>query len=113
QILPAAFEYRKFLAESAAALKTVDVVCEPEVEILQQLAPLVATLQKEYRVLVDVTAQIVADGETGEANAHAQAAYDQLVPVIARVRDAADALEATVADKFWPLPKYTELLLTI
>ncbi|PIA15756.1 glutamine synthetase/guanido kinase [Coemansia reversa NRRL 1564] len=113
QILPAAFEYRKSLAESAAALKTVAVDCDPEVEILEQLAPLVATLQKEYRVLVDVTAHIVADGESGEANAHAQAAYDQLVPVIARVRDAADELEATVADKYWPLPKYTELLLTI
>ncbi|KAJ2079410.1 hypothetical protein H4R24_003802 [Coemansia sp. RSA 988] len=113
QILPAAIEYRKFLAESAAALKTVGVLSEPEVEILEQLAPLVVTLQKEYRVLVDVTAQTVADGETGEANAHAQAAYDHLAPAIARVRDAADALEDTVADKFWPLPKYTELLLTI
>ncbi|KAJ2450294.1 hypothetical protein EV183_004388 [Coemansia sp. RSA 2336] len=112
QILPAALEYRKSLAESAAALKAVGVEAGPEVDVLNELAPLVALLQSEYKKLDKAVAKLV-DEETEDSNAHAQAAYDSVAPAIASVREAADALEAAVADKFWPLPKYTELLLTI
>ncbi|KAJ1784788.1 hypothetical protein LPJ77_001047 [Coemansia sp. RSA 2523] len=112
QILPAAFEYRKTLAESAAALKVVGVEAEPEVRILNELTPQVVTLQNRYESLAKAVAKLI-DEESEDSNKHAQAAYDNVAPVIAAVRDAADALETSVADKFWPLPKYTELLLTI
>ncbi|KAJ2357224.1 hypothetical protein GGF43_001597, partial [Coemansia sp. RSA 2618] len=112
QILPAAFEYRKSLAESAAALKAVGVEASPEISILSDLTPEVVTLQKEFAKL-DAAVRKLVDEEGDDSNAHAQAAYDTVAPVIASVRDAADALETSVADKYWPLPKYTELLLTI
>ncbi|KAJ1865327.1 hypothetical protein LPJ73_000031 [Coemansia sp. RSA 2703] len=112
QILPAAFEYRKSLAETAANLKTVGVEAAPEVDTLNELTPLVAALQAEYRKLADAVGSCV-EHASDDSNAHAMAAYTDVVPLIASVRNAADALEATVADKFWPLPKYTELLLTI
>ncbi|KAJ1946095.1 hypothetical protein FBU59_002119, partial [Linderina macrospora] len=112
QVLPAAFEYRKTLAESAAALVTAGVSTAPEVEALEEMAPLVAALQAEYKKLSAVIAEFCA-AHTEDANEHAQIAYEKVVPVIASVREASDALEVVVADKYWPLPKYTELLLTV
>ncbi|KAJ1882276.1 hypothetical protein LPJ57_001040, partial [Coemansia sp. RSA 486] len=112
QILPAAFEYRKSLAEAAASLKTVGVEAAPEVDTLQELTPLVACLQTEYRKLIAAVDACV-EHPSEDSNAHAMAACKDVVPLIASVRNAADALEVAVADKFWPLPKYTELLLTI
>jgi glutamine synthetase len=35
---------------------------------------------------------------------------DSVIPAMDRVRVAADALEKVVADDFWPLPKYSEML---
>ncbi|KAJ2231414.1 hypothetical protein H4R99_000982 [Coemansia sp. RSA 1722] len=112
QILPAAFEYRKSLAEAAASLKAAGVEAAPEVDTLQELTPLVACLQTEYRKLIAAVDACV-EHPSEDSNAHAMAACKDVVPLIASVRNAADALEVAVADKFWPLPKYTELLLTI
>ncbi|KAJ2722347.1 hypothetical protein GGI07_003371 [Coemansia sp. Benny D115] len=111
-ILPAAFEYRKALAESAAALKAVGVEGSPEVETLNELTPLVGAVQKRFRSLCAALRQC-ASHESDDSNAHAMAAYTKIVPLISSTREAADALEVVVADKHWPLPKYTELLLTI
>ena len=35
---------------------------------------------------------------------------DEVVPAMAQVRAAADALEAVVPDELWPLPTYQEML---
>jgi glutamine synthetase len=40
----------------------------------------------------------------------AEAARDVLIPLMARVRTAADGLELLIDDVDWPLPKYNELL---
>jgi glutamine synthetase len=34
-----------------------------------------------------------------------------VVPAMAAVREVADELEGVVPDHFWPLPKYSEILL--
>ncbi|KAJ2335083.1 hypothetical protein GGI00_001544, partial [Coemansia sp. RSA 2681] len=112
QIVPAAFEYRKGLAEAAAALKAVGAEAGPEVDALNELAPLVATLQAQHRALAQAVQHAITH-HSDDANEHARLACETLVPAIASTREAADALEVVVADKYWPLPKYTELLLTI
>jgi len=40
----------------------------------------------------------------------AEHAQHELLPAMAAVRAAADALEAVVADDLWPLPTYQEML---
>ena len=40
----------------------------------------------------------------------ALAARDELIPLMARCREHADALELLTDDARWPLPKYNELL---
>jgi glutamine synthetase len=54
-------------------------------------------------------AQHAAHG-AGSVRAEAKAFRDQVIPAQDAVREAADGLEALVADDLWPLPKYRELL---
>ena len=46
----------------------------------------------------------------GSPLAEAEHAQDGLLPAMAAVRAAADALEDVVADDLWPLPTYQEML---
>ena len=50
-------------------------------------------------------------GDDGDTTAE-EAAYacGSLIPAMATVRAAADALESVVADDLWPLPTYQEML---
>src|SRR5262249_29375109 len=76
----------------------------------------VSTVEGEARGLVDEL--VTTLGELEEANAPndlegmdlALHARDRQVAVMAQVREAADKLEKIVADDFWPLPKYEEML---
>jgi glutamine synthetase len=77
----------------------------------------VSSLEGEVRELVD---ELVAGlGELKTANAYpedldgmdlALHARDSQLAAMASVREAADKLEKIVADDFWPLPKYEEML---
>ncbi len=88
---------------------------------LRQLALIaeagVSALEGETRELADEL--IAALGELKEANAYpgelegmdlAIHARDKQLAAMDRVRAAADDLEKVVADDFWPLPKYEEML---
>ncbi|WP_066594742.1 glutamine synthetase III [Cryobacterium arcticum] len=104
QILPAAVRYQTELAVNVGALSAAGVdadtapllaVTGPVGELRSALAGLKAAL----------------DAETGhEALAEAEHARDALLPAMAAVRTAADALEDLVADDLWPLPTYQEML---
>jgi glutamine synthetase len=77
----------------------------------------VSELGSKARALVDA---LVAELDgLSEANAYpdgveglelAEYARDSQLAAMARVREAADALERVVADDLWPLPKYSEIL---
>jgi len=41
---------------------------------------------------------------------HARYMHHRVLPAMEAVRVGADALEKIVADDFWPLPKYSEIL---
>ncbi len=88
---------------------------------LRQLALIgeagVSSLEGEVRELVDEL--VAALGELKSANAYpddleglelATYARDKQLAAMASVREAADKLERVVADDFWPLPKYEEML---
>ena len=54
------------------------------------------------------TAAAVHDFDTVEE--HMRYCVDTLRPLMEKVRSHADALETEVADEYWPLPKYREML---
>ena len=88
---------------------------------LRQLALIsdagVSALEGEVRELVDELVSTL--GELKSANAYpvdieglelAVYARDNQLAAMSKVREAADKLEKIVADDFWPLPKYEEML---
>jgi glutamine synthetase len=102
-ILPAAIRYQTELAQNVATLKAAGM--DPDVTLLQAVSTPIASLTT---ALADLRAGLGAHQESAIDEAfHAR---DVLLPAMAAVRTAADALEAVVADDLWPLPTYQEML---
>jgi glutamine synthetase len=104
QILPAGVRHQTELALNVGALKAAGVEADTST-----LAEVSATIAELKAGLATLKAALRADpGET--TLAEAEHARDALLPAMAAVRSAADALEGVVADDLWPLPSYQEML---
>jgi glutamine synthetase len=103
-VLPAAVRYQTELATNVAALKAAGV--DSDVTDLLAVSAPIADLRRALRVLSDALAADAGHDALAEATYAAQA----LLPAMAAVRTAADALEGIVADDLWPLPTYQEML---
>ncbi|KAI8642695.1 glutamine synthetase type III N terminal-domain-containing protein [Parasitella parasitica] len=110
QVLPAAYEYRRNLAESASFMKTVGVESSPEVDLLNELTPIVGSLQKDITALKHLMVDLL---NVEDIVVLADRCCNEVLPKMQVIRELADKLERNVADKLWPLPKYTELFLNI
>jgi glutamine synthetase len=110
-VLPAAFEYSGQLAEAAAQAKAAGIKAIPQIEAANKLGASIADLQKQRATL-------------GKVIDKAEAMHDDLVKqaelltadgadAMHEVRRCSDALELSVADDSWPLPKYREMLFPV
>ncbi|MBI1321993.1 glutamine synthetase type III [bacterium] len=107
QIIPACLRYQTQIAASVAALKGAGVeVPASQLGLLNDLTSTIATLQERVEKLTKVSDHH-ADGDS---LAHATYSRDVVIPAMLSVREAADKLEIMVADDFWPLPTYQEML---
>lgn len=104
QILPAAVRYQTELAQNAATLKAAGI--EPDLTALTEVTELVGALRSALGTLKAELADDSAESTVAEA----EHAGEKLLPAMAAVRAAADALEGMVADDLWPLPTYQEML---
>jgi glutamine synthetase len=102
-ILPAAIRYQTELAQNVAALKAAGI--EADMTLLQQVSEPISALSAALTTLKAGLSHH-GDGALEEAGN----ARDTLLPAMAQVRAASDALEGVVADDLWPLPTYQEML---
>ncbi len=103
-VLPAAVRYQTELAINLGALKKAGI--EADRSTLDGVSTPLAELRSALAVLKTGLAEDAGESALAEAE-HAQ---HVLLPAMAGVRAAADALEAVVADDLWPLPTYQEML---
>ena len=103
-IYPAASRYQGDLASTAANLKAAGV--EGDSGVLNEVTGLIKTLTDSIAALETATAGCGADCMQQET----RYCCDNVLPAMLVVREAADALEAVVADDLWPLPTYQEML---
>ena len=75
---------------------------------LKNVAALTARLQTALDTLDEVRGR--ADHGGGDILKHAIVYRDQVKPAMNDVRTVADQLELVVDDKYWPIPKYREML---
>ncbi len=107
QVLPACVEFSGALATTVNALKDAGVEPTGQAKLLSKVNGLVAELSEASDKL---DAAIESASGAGEAHEMAVAYRDVVIPAMADVRAAADALEQIVDADVWPLPTYAEML---
>ena len=108
-IMPVAYAYRKELAESAMALKSVGAGFAAEKAVLDELEPITMKLAQLGKELTKAIETSVKDKEAEEL---AEFMNNDVLPILSAIRSQTDLLEELVPDNKWPFPKYTELLFT-
>jgi glutamine synthetase len=111
QVLPAAYGYIGSLAGTAGQGAAAGINMQPIVDAANATSKLVATLQKKRAEL----AKVIAKAEHMHDDAAAQAQYitSTGAEIMAEVREASDALEMSIGDEHWPLPRYREMLFPV
>ncbi len=105
-VLPAALAYEGDVATTINAAKAAGVERSEQSDILHEVADLASALREAAKAL---DAAIAAQPH-GDMLKHATYQRDVLLVRMADVRKVADKLELLVADKYWPLPTYREML---
>jgi glutamine synthetase len=110
-VLPAAFEYSGKLAEAAANARSGGIKTVPAVEAANYVGGLIAELNKHRAALGKVIDK--ADGMHDDVVKQAALLTADGANTMAKVRAACDAIEVSVSDDCWPLPKYREMLFPV
>jgi glutamine synthetase len=106
QVLPACFAYHTLLASGIGAAKAAGV-SSPQTEVVNRLGALIEALQTKRQAFEKVTHQVERLGTEEEK---AKLLATEVSHTMADIRATCDELEAVVADDYWPLPKYREML---
>ena len=106
QVLPAALRTQEELASTVSATLAADVDCTETQQELKAYVGMVNELRNAVGELEKQSAKHHKDDET-----EMRFLRDSVVPCMARVRTAADALEKVTPADNWPLPTYAEMLL--
>jgi glutamine synthetase len=110
-VLPAAFSYVNDLVEAASRAKGTGVNAAPQVAQANKVNKMVAELQKQRDALEKVIDK--AEGMHDSLEKQAKLLTSAGADTMAAVRAASDAIELSVADSCWPLPKYREMLFPV
>jgi len=103
-VLPAALQYQTELAQNATSVKAAGLA--PDTTVLTQVTDLIGKLQAGLNGLAAATSHHGG----GDVLAEAKHFGGSVLPAMLKVREAADGLEAVVADDLWPLPTFQEIL---
>ena len=110
-VLPAALGYAGGLAAAAAHAKSAGIKVAPQAGEANRVGGQIATLlsaRDGLRAAIDK-----AEAMHHSLEKQARFLTDGGANAMAAVRGASDALELTVADELWPLPRYREMLFPV
>ncbi|MCK6455829.1 MAG: glutamine synthetase III [Phycisphaerae bacterium] len=108
-LLPACLRYQADVARTIAETKSVGSVPQAGQEKL--LAELVEKVSRLKTAIDDLDARRARpDAESHDEQKRAKYYRDEVIPAMTAVRTVADELEMIVDDRYWPLPKYREML---
>ena len=109
QIVPAIISYEKQLASTISEMHSVSssIPCKTEthqLETLAECADIISDAINELRV-----ARKAAKNDPDPLES-ARAFHDVVIPIMDKLRAAADHAEQVCGEEFWPLPTYTQML---
>ena len=105
-ILPAAYKYQADVAGAVSAVKAAGGASREGKKSVDELCRLTDALKTRADVLEDL---LEHDGG-GSAEEYARSFRDKVIPAMAELREAGDALEWIIPHDLWPLPTYREML---
>jgi glutamine synthetase len=105
QILPAALEHQRRMAEAVAATKAAGLDAGGTTGALREFIELVDQFRERTAEVERLAAHHEAD-----PSRHAAHISRQLKPAMARLRETGDTIQGHVAADLWPLPTYRDLL---
>jgi glutamine synthetase len=105
QILPAALEHQRRVAEAVSSTKAAGVDPGDTTQALRDFVELVG----QFRARTAEVERLAGHHEADPAK-HATQIARELRPAMQRLRETGDALETLVAADLWPLPSYRTLL---
>ena len=108
-VLPAAYLYSTQLATGVSAAKAAGLQA-PQTEALIRLYGITSAAQAELKKLERAFEQVCALTNEEEK---AKRIASEIKPLMETLRAHGDQLELLVADDFWPLPKYREMLFLV
>ena len=103
-IYPAAVRY---LSELSSAISNAAAI---GIEINKENAQTLSNLIKLMMDSVGKLSEAIAKHDFDSIEEHMQYSAQTIRPLMDKVREYADTLEGEVADNFWPLPTYQEML---
>lgn len=103
-IYPAAVGYLSKLSSTIASLTALGITLE------QESAKTVADLANSMIACVSKLSSAMETHDFGSTAEHMQYCAKTIRPLMDEVREYADAIEGAIADEFWPLPTYEEML---
>jgi glutamine synthetase len=107
QLIPAAFEYATFLADSISSFNAVSVGASVQEDLLKNLG---ALLVSSYKTLTSLEAAVSNAQGIAESVKKAETYRDEVVPAMQSLRSDIDAIEMLVPSDLWPVPTYADLL---
>ncbi len=109
QLIPAATSYMGEVANTAAAKAAAveGISIKAESKVLKALSQYTDEMSDAADELKEVTDKVCA---LEDESAKAHAFHDEVLPVMARLRAAADVAEELVDEEYWPLPCYSRML---
>jgi glutamine synthetase len=110
-VLPAGYAYLGSLADAAAKAKSAGIKPIPQVAAANAAGALVEKLQKRAAALRAVIQK--AEGLHDHAEKQAQLLTSSGAEAMEAVREISDALEISIGDGYWPLPRYREMLFPV
>ena len=109
QIVPAIIDYENQLASTIAVKKSVNgkISCNAEEHQLETLAECADTISEAIN---DLRIARKSAKNDPDPLASARAFHDVVIPIMDKLRAAADHAEQVCGEDYWPLPTYTQML---
>ena len=109
-IIPAAIKYQKELTDSLNGMRALGISktkLQAQLGIVNEINDYVTALKVNVDKMI---AERIKANKLEDTHKKAIAYCDKVKPYFDTIRDYADKLEFIVADQYWPLPKYREML---
>lgn len=107
QVLPAAIDYKAFLAQSVKTQKEAGVDNTMELEVLKNLADVAKDLFKQLTILDSAMDEY---HRTLDEEKYAQKIAVELMPQSVQVSNLCNSIEELIPEDSWPVPKFYDML---